>query len=58
MPSTSRIARGRLERASLPIVRAAEFNVTPEKMLRITPLIRERIKLLRDVLYRRRLFLR
>jgi glutamyl-tRNA synthetase len=34
----------------LPIVREAGFNVTPEKMLRITPLIRERIKLLRDVL--------
>ena len=33
-----------------PIVRAAGFNVTPEKMLRITPLVRERIKLLRDVL--------
>jgi glutamyl-tRNA synthetase len=34
----------------LPIVSAAGFNVPPEKMLRITPLIRERIKLLRDVL--------
>jgi glutamyl-tRNA synthetase len=34
----------------LPVVRAAGFNVTEEKMLRITPLIRERIKLLRDVL--------
>ncbi len=34
----------------LPIVQAAGFNVTPEKMMRITPLIRERIKLLRDVL--------
>jgi glutamyl-tRNA synthetase len=34
----------------LPIVRAAGFNVTPEKMLQVTPLIRERIKLLRDVL--------
>jgi glutamyl-tRNA synthetase len=34
----------------LPIVRGAGFNVTPEKMLRVTPLIRERIKLLRDVL--------
>ena len=33
-----------------PIVREAGFNVAPEKMLRITPLIRERIKLLRDVL--------
>ncbi len=34
----------------LPIVRGAGFNVTPERMLRVTPLIRERIKLLRDVL--------
>jgi len=33
-----------------PIVQEAGFNVAPEKMLRITPLIRERIKLLRDVL--------
>jgi glutamyl-tRNA synthetase len=34
----------------LPIIRAAGFNLVPEKMLRITPLIRERIKLLREVL--------
>lgn len=34
----------------LPIVRGAGFEVSEEKMLRITPLIRERIKLLRDVL--------
>jgi glutamyl-tRNA synthetase len=34
----------------LPVVRAAGFDVSVEKMLRITPLIRERIKLLRDVL--------
>jgi len=34
----------------LPIVREAGFDVTPQKMLAITPLIRERIKLLRDVL--------
>ena len=34
----------------LPLVHDASFNVTPEKMLQITPLIRERIKLLRDVL--------
>jgi glutamyl-tRNA synthetase len=33
-----------------PIVHSAGFHVTEEKMLRITPLIRERIKLLRDVL--------
>jgi len=39
-----------LSQRLLPIVRAAGFNVTPEKILRITPLIRERIKLLRDVL--------
>jgi glutamyl-tRNA synthetase len=34
----------------LPIVRDAGLKVAPEKMLRVTPLIRERIKLLRDVL--------
>jgi glutamyl-tRNA synthetase len=34
----------------LPIVQEAGFSVTAEKMLRVTPLIRERIKLLRDVL--------
>jgi glutamyl-tRNA synthetase len=34
----------------LPIVHDAGFTVTPEKMRAITPLIRERIKLLRDVL--------
>ncbi len=34
----------------LPVVHDAGFQVTPEKMLAITPLIRERIKLLRDVL--------
>ena len=34
----------------LPIVQAAGFDLAPKKMLRITPLIRERIKLLRDVL--------
>jgi glutamyl-tRNA synthetase len=39
-----------LSRQLLPIVRSAGFNVTPEKMAQITPLIRERIKLLSDVL--------
>jgi len=39
-----------LSQRLLPIVREAGFGVTPEKMFRITPLIRERIKLLRDVL--------
>jgi glutamyl-tRNA synthetase len=34
----------------LPIVREHGWDATPEKMLKITPLIRERIKLLRDVL--------
>jgi glutamyl-tRNA synthetase len=34
----------------LPVVHVAGFPVTPEKMQSITPLIRERIKLLRDVL--------
>jgi glutamyl-tRNA synthetase len=33
-----------------PIVRDAGFSIAPEKMQAITPLIRERIKLLRDVL--------
>ena len=39
-----------LSQRLLPIVQEAGFNIAPEKMLRITPLIRERIKLLRDVL--------
>ena len=34
----------------LPIARDAGWNATPEKMLQVTPLIRERIKLLREVL--------
>ena len=34
----------------LPIVQGAGFHIAPEKMRAITPLIRERIKLLRDVL--------
>ncbi len=34
----------------LPVVHAAGFPITPERMQAITPLIRERIKLLRDVL--------
>ncbi len=34
----------------LPIVREAGFNVDGQRMAQITPLIRERIKLLRDVL--------
>ena len=34
----------------LPIVHAAGYDVSEEKMLQVTPLIRERIKLLRDVL--------
>ncbi|HEY4904362.1 MAG TPA: glutamate--tRNA ligase [Candidatus Sulfotelmatobacter sp.] len=34
----------------LPIIREAGFNISIEKMLQVTPLIRERIKLLRDVL--------
>jgi glutamyl-tRNA synthetase len=39
-----------LSRRLLPIVNEAYPNVSLEKMLRITPLIRERIKFLRDVL--------
>jgi glutamyl-tRNA synthetase len=34
----------------LPVVREAGFDVSPEQMQRITPLVRERIKLLKDVL--------
>src|SRR5271166_4936704 len=34
----------------LPVVHAAGFPIAPEKMRAITPLIQERIKLLRDVL--------
>jgi glutamyl-tRNA synthetase len=34
----------------LPIVNGAGFNIRAEKMLQVTPLIRERIKFLRDVL--------
>jgi glutamyl-tRNA synthetase len=39
-----------LSQRLLPIVHEDYPSVTPDKMLRITPLIRERIKLLRDVL--------
>ena len=39
-----------LSRRLLPVVREAGFDVTAERMLQITPLIRERITLLRDVL--------
>ncbi|MGP0073030.1 MAG: glutamate--tRNA ligase [Bryobacteraceae bacterium] len=39
-----------LSKCLLPVVRQAGFEISPERMLRITPLIRERIKLLRDVL--------
>lgn len=39
-----------LSQRLLPIVREAGFGASPEKMLQITPLIRERIKFLRDVL--------
>ena len=41
-PSTSSAARSR------PSSRSAGFDPTPEKLLAVTPLIRERIKLLRD----------
>jgi glutamyl-tRNA synthetase len=39
-----------LSRRLLPVVRAAGFRAEPERMLQIAPLIRERIRLLRDVL--------
>jgi len=38
-----------LSQRLLPIVREAGFDITSERMLKITPLIRERIKFLRDV---------
>jgi glutamyl-tRNA synthetase len=34
----------------LPVVQGAGFDVSPQKILQITPLIQERIRLLRDVL--------
>jgi glutamyl-tRNA synthetase len=37
-------------RRLLPVVRAAGYNVSPEEMLAITPLVRERIRLLNEVL--------
>jgi glutamyl-tRNA synthetase len=39
-----------LSRRLLPVVRGAGFDVTAEKILQITPLVRERIRLLNDVL--------
>jgi glutamyl-tRNA synthetase len=39
-----------LSKKLLAVVRDAGVEITPEKMLDITPLVRERIKLLRDVL--------
>ena len=39
-----------LSQKLLPVVRESGFEIAPERMLQITPLIRERIKLLRDVL--------
>ena len=39
-----------LSQRLLPMVREAGFSISPDRMLQITPLIRERIKLLRDVL--------
>jgi len=41
---------GELSAQLLPLVHAAGFQISSEKMDAITPLIRERIKLLRDVL--------
>ncbi|MGZ4813929.1 MAG: glutamate--tRNA ligase [Terriglobales bacterium] len=40
----------KLSEKLLKVVREAGFNVTPEKMLQITPLVRERIRLLKEVL--------
>jgi glutamyl-tRNA synthetase len=39
-----------LSRRLLPIVRAAGWNADETRMLQITPLVRERIKLLQDIL--------
>jgi glutamyl-tRNA synthetase len=39
-----------LSRRLLPVVHEAGFNISADRMLQITPLIRERIKLLREVL--------
>jgi glutamyl-tRNA synthetase len=39
-----------LSKQLLPVVREAGFNISPEKLLRITPLVRERIRLLKEVL--------
>jgi glutamyl-tRNA synthetase len=44
------LAIGDLSQRLFPIVREQYPNVTHERMLQVTPLIRERIKLLRDVL--------
>jgi glutamyl-tRNA synthetase len=44
------LAIDNLSQRLLPIAREQYSNVTPERMLQVTPLIRERIKLLRDVL--------
>ena len=41
---------GALSAQLLPVVEGAGFAIGPEKMLRITPLVQERIRLLRDVL--------
>jgi len=40
----------KLSEELLPVVRKAGYQVSPEQMLRITPLVRERIRLLNDVL--------
>jgi len=50
MPNTSQASPSTPQRRLLPVVHAAGFSITPERMQAITPLIRERIKLLRDVL--------
>ncbi len=47
-PSISAPCRWRSSAAARAIFRAGWLNPTPEKLLAVTPLIRERIKLLRD----------
>jgi glutamyl-tRNA synthetase len=44
-----RLPQNELAAALLPFARQAGFNVTPERMRQVTPLIQERIRTLRDV---------
>ena len=49
MPNTSAPCRSpQLSAELMPFLREAGLAATPEKLLQVTPLIRERIKFLRD----------